>query len=68
MNWKHILMMLAGCTLPLLLIFIAPLLGIRGDLSTFIFIVAMMACHLLMPMHHGHTNHSKQDNHESHTH
>lgn len=67
MNLKHILMMLVGCTLPLLLIFIAPLLGIKGDWSTLTFII-VMACHLFMPMHHGHTNHSKKQNHESHTH
>ena len=49
---KHILWMVIGCTLPLLLIFFAPALGLSSSLSTFIFIVAMFACHLLMPMHH----------------
>lgn len=68
MNFKHILLMLAGCTLPLLLIFIAPLLGIKGDWSTFIFIIAMMACHLFMPMHQRHVNHAKKDRHESNRH
>lgn len=49
---KHILWMVIGCTLPLLLIFFAPALGLSSSLSTFIFIVAMFACHLLMPVHH----------------
>ena len=68
MKWKHTLMMLVGCSLPLLLIIIAPLFGIKGNWSIFIFIIAMMACHLLMPMHHGHTDNTKKNNHETHTH
>lgn len=43
--------MIIGCTLPLLLIFFVPALGLNSNRSTFIFIVAMFACHLLMPMH-----------------
>ncbi len=50
---KHIIWMIIGCGLPLLLIFFAPALGISGNVSLFIFIIAMFACHLLMPMHHG---------------
>ncbi len=50
---KHIIWMIVGCGIPLLLIFLAPAIGISGDISFFIFIVAMFACHLLMPMHHG---------------
>lgn len=77
MKWKHTLMMLVGCALPLLLIFIAPLLGIRGSWPVFIFVAAMFACHLLMPMHHGGHEHNvdkensettKPANHESHQH
>tara|TARA_B100000508_G_C11456100_1_gene276811 strand:- start:244 stop:501 length:258 start_codon:yes stop_codon:yes gene_type:complete len=72
---KHILWMVVGCGLPLLLIFFAPALGINGNVSTFIFIMVLFACHLLMPMHHtghkdGHShNHSrttKTNKHESH--
>ena len=51
---KHILWMIIGCGLPLLLIFFAPALGISSSTSLFIFILAMFACHLLMPMHGGH--------------
>ncbi|HCM75796.1 MAG TPA: hypothetical protein DIS90_05415 [Cytophagales bacterium] len=74
---KHMIWMIIGCTLPLLLIFLAPALGISGNVSFFIFIVVMFACHLLMPMHHGghshgdqeqhtHSQPSKMENHESH--
>ena len=74
---KHTFWMIIGCTVPLLLIFLLPLFGITGNYSFLIFIVAMFACHLLMPMHHGghehdgHKEHSetaKTDNHESHQH
>ncbi len=73
---KHIIWMIIGCGLPLLLIFFAPALGISSSVSTFIFIIAMFACHLLMPMHHHsghkhgshekHSETSKTENHESH--
>lgn len=65
---KHIIWMLIGCTLPLLLIFIAPYLGLGKDVSLFIFIIAMFACHLLMPMmHSGHKQtHKSEKDHESH--
>ena len=70
---KHILWMIVGCTIPLLLIFFAPALGLSSNTSLLIFIVAMFACHLLMPMHHGghsdnkqhkHSQTSKTENHE----
>ncbi|MAR66789.1 MAG: hypothetical protein CL833_06005 [Crocinitomicaceae bacterium] len=70
---KHILWMIIGCGLPLLLIFFAPALGINNSISTFVFIVAMFACHLLMPMHHSghqhnhdHSKTSKTEKDESH--
>lgn len=72
---KHIIWMIIGCGLPLLLIFFAPALGIRGDLSLFIFIIIMFACHLMMPMHHsdhvsdsdkGNSEQSKTKKHASH--
>ncbi len=71
---KHTFWMIIGCTVPLLLIFILPLFGITGNYSILIFIVAMFACHLLMPMHHHgheHREHSetiKKDNDVSHKH
>lgn len=72
---KNMIWMIIGCTVPLLLIFLAPALGISGNLSFLIFIAALFACHLFMPMHHGghthgekqtHSQPSKMKNHESH--
>lgn len=66
---KHDLMMIVGCLLPLLLIFVLPLFGIGGGLSLFIFIVLMFACHIfMMGGHHGgHKQHThKEAEHESH--
>lgn len=74
---KHIFWMIIGCIIPLLLILLLPLFGITGNYNFLIFIIAMFACHLLMPMHHGlHENNEnkeqsetlKTDNHESHQH
>lgn len=48
---KHIIWMIVGCTVPLLLIFFAPMLGLGSGASLFIFVIATFACHLLMPMH-----------------
>ncbi|OQP60169.1 hypothetical protein A3860_34375 [Niastella vici] len=61
-------MMLIGCGLPLLLIILAPVFGIKGNWSTLIFVVAMFACHLLMPMHQHSSKPSNKTNHESHSH
>lgn len=62
---KHIIWMIIGCGLPLLLIFFAPALGLGSGTSLFIFVLAMFACHLLMPMHghggHGHSSHGHND-------
>lgn len=58
---KHILWMVLGCTLPLLLLFFAPALGLNTSISIFIFMLAMFACHLLMPMHHEEPRHGEQN-------
>ena len=50
---KHMVLMVIGCVLPLLLIFLAPLIGLDGKISLRIFVIAMFLCHLLMPMHFG---------------
>ena len=64
--------MIIGCTLPLLLILLLPFLGITGKYTFFLFVVAMFACHLFMPMHHGeHKQYSetnKMIKNESHKH
>ena len=60
---KHTIMMIAGCTLPLLLIFILPLFGVSRNISIFIFIVLMFGCHfLMMGKHVSHGSHSENDN------
>lgn len=59
---KHMLVMILGCVLPLLLLFIAPLFGINNSLSFFLFIALMLGIHLLFPMHsHKHNNNSDPD-------
>lgn len=50
---RHAILMIIGCVLPLLLIFLAPLFGLDGRISILVFVVAMFLCHLLMPMHFG---------------
>lgn len=69
---KHLIWMIIGCIIPLLLIFLLPLFGITGNYPFFIFILAMFACHLLMPMNHRqHQTHSQipnKESHESHKH
>lgn len=58
---KHKLWMIIGCVLPLLFIFLAPSLGIKNNISIFIFISVMFVFHLLMPHDHG-GNHHEQNN------
>ena len=60
--------MLAGCVLPLLLIFFLPLLGISEGVTLLAFLVLMFGCHLLMMHGHGHgggnrTHHEEGDDH-----
>ncbi len=64
---KHIIRMIIGCTVPLLLIFLASALGLGSGASLFIFILTMFACHLLMPMHYdgGHHHGQNQTNSEN---
>jgi hypothetical protein len=53
---KHVIMMLIGCVLPFLLIFILPALGVSNDLMLVIFIVLMLGCHFFM----GHGSYGKE--------
>ena len=63
---RHTILMIIGCVLPLLLIFLAPLFGLDGRVSLLVFVVAMFLCHLLMPMHgRGHESHEKDSANES---
>lgn len=44
---KHLLIMLLGCGLPILLIFLLPALGVGEGWTLAIFLVLMLFCHLL---------------------
>ena len=48
-------MMLIGCVLPFLLIFILPALGVSNNVTLVLFMVLMLGCHLFM----GHASHGK---------
>lgn len=60
---KHTLWMLAGCLLPVLLIFILPAFGVSEGASLFVFIVLMFGCHLLMLRGHGSHGAGRDDPH-----
>lgn len=64
--WKTILMLI-GCTIPLLLIFLAPALGLGESSRLLVFVVLMFACHLLMPHHSGHRHEPERANTETKT-
>ena len=45
---SHAVKMLLGCLLPLLLLFLLPLLGVGDGITMFIAITLMFGCHLFM--------------------
>lgn len=55
--------MIACCLGPLLLIFLAPVLGLSGNNPVFLVILAMFACHFMMMGGHRHEE-SKDEHHE----
>jgi hypothetical protein len=61
---KNSLWHMVGCLIPLLLIFILPLIGIQGQSVTVIAFVAMLGCHLVMMRGHG-GHHSQKDDQTS---
>ena len=58
---NHWIWMVISCVLPLLLIFFAPSIGIKGDTFLFAFIILMFAVHLLVPMRHENHKHGLTD-------
>ena len=58
---KHTLMMLIGCAVPLLLIFLLPAVGVGSGWVLALAIGAMFACHL---MHFGIHKHGEKGDYE----
>lgn len=56
---SHAVKMALGCLLPIVVIFLLPLLGVGEGLNLFVFIVLMFACHLLMMAGH-HEGHKRE--------
>lgn len=69
---RHAVRMILGCTLPLLLLFLLPVLGIGEGVTLFVAIVLMFACHLFMTHGHDHdpSKHERTqgDSHAHHQH
>ena len=60
--------MILGCLLPLSLIFLLPLIGIKGNYTILIFFIVMFACHFLMMGKHGGHQHGQQEHQNEHEH
>lgn len=56
--------MIIGCIILLFLIILWPFYGITKHFSFLIFILAMLACHLLMDHRGGHQHRDRQENTE----
>jgi cell division protein FtsW (lipid II flippase) len=72
---KHTIWMIIGCAIPLLLIFFAPALGLSGNASLLLFIIAMFLVHIFMhgrhlkkDDNHHHLESHKDNDHEHHRH
>lgn len=50
---KHNSLMLIGCILPLILIFLLPVFRISGNFLLPLILMLKLLCHLMMPMHSG---------------
>ncbi len=70
---KHILMMVACCGLPILLLALVPFLGsLNGRIGSFIQRYAFLLCPVMMigmmlMMSNGHQSHKEHDEHEDHS-
>lgn len=54
-------MMLLGCILPLLMIFLLPAMGVEGGWIIWVAIGLMLGCHLIHLVGHKHVNHDNHD-------
>lgn len=62
---NHNLRMLLGCMLPLILLFLLPLVGVGSGMTLFVFLILMFMCHLMMIG--GHEKHQKAHQHSRET-
>ena len=60
-NHNHGLWMMLGCILPLFLIFLLPVFGVKSNISFLVFVVAMFSCHFFMMGKHGEHDHPDKD-------
>jgi hypothetical protein len=61
---KHAVLMIIGCLVPLLLIFILPALGVSNEVVLVIGVVLMLSCHFFMIGHHEHGKESDERGHK----
>jgi len=61
---KHAVLMIIGCIVPLLLIFILPALGVSNEVVLVIGLVLMVGCHFLMIGQHEHGKESDERSHK----
>lgn len=73
MKKNHMLWMILACAIPLLIVFLLPVFGIKSDYIAFIAIIIMFAAHLFMMGGHDHgqekddkSGKKKGDAHEHH--
>lgn len=59
-------MMLIGCILPLLIIFLLPAMGIEGRWIIWLALALMVGCHLMHMGGHKHGNDNNQDHEQDH--
>lgn len=60
---NHLLWMIIGCGLPLLLIFLLPVFGIKSNMGFLLFMIVCFASHLFMMRN---MDHKESDNKHPH--
>jgi cell division protein FtsW (lipid II flippase) len=60
---NHWLWMIIGCGLPLLLIFLLPVFGIKSNTGFLLFMILCFASHLFMMRDMNHTSNDKHSHH-----
>ena len=55
---KHAVWMIAGCIVPVLMLFLLPALGLSSDIAIAAFFVLMMGCHLMHGAIHKSSQHT----------